>query len=174
MSATDNLGEQWVTMYHASHNRKPPHDRFANNNLEEYTNSHPNVIHMGSLGAAKFFNRRYIHKYEVPAEHIYPVTFGDEDAFLADQDWHDSQGSPSEFGTVMKGKQTGLFETMAGDPQLAIQSKMAVPYRNATPEDLGGISYMVPKSLIHILGAEWTGTIDQNPSEDSEDDEDDY
>lgn len=166
-------GPQFVKMYHASYNPKPPHDRFANNSLEDYTNSHPDVIHMGSLDAAKTFKRRYIHAYEVPVEHVYPATFGDEDEFIYNQDKKDAYGTPTEFGRVMRGKQPGLFETMAGEPELALKSNMAVPYRNMTHEDMGGISYMVPKSLIRRDGAEWVDTIDQNPDMGPPDDDDD-
>ena len=158
-------GPQFVTMYHASHNPTPPHDPFVNNELEHYTNADPDVIHMGSLTAANSFRRRYIHEYRVPAEHVYPVTFGDEDEFIDEEDWKSAEGIPTEFGTVMKGKQTGLFETMPGYPELALKSKMAVPYRNMTKEDMGGISYMVPKSLIRRGGAQLTNTIDQRPED---------
>lgn len=169
-------GPQFVTMYHASFKAKPPHDPFVNNVLEDYTNAHPDVIHMGSLTAANSFKRRYIHEYRVPVEHVYPVTFGDEDEFIYNETHRDEQGVPTEFGAVMKGKQPGLFETMAGYPELALKSKMAVPYRNMTREDMGGISYMVPKSLIRRDGAEWVDTIDQHPSlgPPADDDDEDY
>lgn len=164
-------GPQFVTMYHASDNPRPPHDRFVNNPVEDYTNAHPDVIHMGTLKAAESFNRRYIHEYDVPEDMIYPVTFGDEKEFLKHDQHMEEQGVTSEFGEAMKGKQPGLFETMAGEPELALKSKMAVPYRNMTTEDMGSISYMVPKSLIYYGGAEWAHVRDSQPYLDDDEDE---
>lgn len=140
-------GPQWMDVFHASYEHVPPHLRDYED-MNYYTNSDPDVIHMGTaktIGDYGLRSRPYVHTYSVPTSHLYPVTFGDEQQFLdADNFGLDTS---SEFNKAMKGVQEGLFETIPGDPRLAITSNTVVPYRNRE-ESPGSLSYMVPKKLI--------------------------
>lgn len=138
-------GPQWMDVFHSSYSHVPPH-LMDYEEMNYYTNAHPEVIHMGSsetMTALPLRARPYVHTYSVPTSHLYPVTFGDEQQFLDrdDPDW------PSPFNRVMRGVQEGLFETVPGEPSLALKSRTVVPYRNRE-ESPGSLSYMVPKKLI--------------------------
>lgn len=146
-------GPQWVTVYHASTSHEEPHRMLEDwePGLEKYSNAHYNVLHMGTEESMKhpfLANKRFMHKYSIPDSHIYPVTFGDEGHLMRRQAREDRAGGATPFSRAMKGVQPGLFETVSGDPELALSSGMAVPYRNMA-EGVGEISYMMPKSLIH-------------------------
>lgn len=143
-------GPQFQTVFHSSVSQTPPHLVTPNrDDIEGYDNAHPDVIHAGTRQAALDItgihgNRDFIHAYQVPAEHTYPVTFGDEQYLQNEPDKRNKRDAR----VVSTGEQEGLFETLTGDPELALRTNMAVPYRNMG-EDVGSISYMLPKSAIN-------------------------
>jgi len=142
-------------MYHASYVPTPPHEA-----KEEYDgqwadvgNNHPDVIHMGNkttVNHETLTKRPYIHEYEVPTSSVYPVVFGDEYPYI-------EMKKPGFDDTVKNSPvKEGLFETISGSPDLALKSNMALPYRNRM-EDPGGISHIVPKSLVNQGVARYLG-----------------
>lgn len=140
-------GPQFVRVYHSSNEYAPTHE--LDMRERNYGNAHPDVIHTGTTQAAStgpLANRAYLHAYDVPLEHIYPVTFGDEYHILNERE--DSQRKRMFNHNIVKNNiQEGLFETIPGDPKFAIKTNMAIPYRNMA-EDHGSISYMLPKKAI--------------------------
>lgn len=180
---TKPLGPQFVTVYHASEQETPPHEVEASEKLksrykhtvgkfpENYpvsSNVHPDVIHGGTEQSASEFARLYTHVYEIPVEKQYPVAFGDapQMTFSDEREEFDPstgnpvmRGFPKDYQQNMRGVQPGLFESIPGDPRLALKSQMAVPYRNKG-EDPGSISWMIPKSVIKEGGIRYVGLKD--------------
>lgn len=157
MSASDHI-QPMIRVFHKSFSPIPPHEvgpLKSQRMMEEYGNAHPDVIHMGTESSMPEVsgNRQYLHEYELPEHLVYPVTFGDEDEEIKYEDRSIASGEdPSKtiYGIALakKGiKQEGLFETIQGEPEFAIKTKTAVPYRNRV-EGRGEISYMVPKDII--------------------------
>lgn len=156
-------GPQFVRVYHASDRLSPPHEvTYSSTNTDyrsgkpaENDNRHPGVIHAGTEESAKTFERPFTHIYEIPVDHQYPVTFGDapEMTFRDNMEQFTESGEPMSKGFVgafqqkLRGTQQGLFESITGDPNLAIRTDMAVPYRNRG-EDVGSISWMIPKGAV--------------------------
>lgn len=140
MSASDHINEM-IRVYHSSHLPDPPHTINRSLGLHHFGNVHPEVIHAGTMRAAKDIGegRPYFHMYDIPASEAYPVTFGDEGTEV--------EREGPVFVANMRGVQPGLFETISGEPKTAIKSGRAVPYRNRA-EDKGSISYMIPKNAI--------------------------
>lgn len=142
-------GPQFVTVYHASSNDVPAHMApYTSINKTDYSNVHDDVIHAGSLdaitGSQLIGARKFRHAYDVPVEQTYPVTFGDEQKYLDNPDREQKLGNKIK----EKGTQEGLFEATPADPNLAVTTNMAVPYRNRA-EGIGSISYMLPKKAIN-------------------------
>lgn len=155
-------GPQFVTVYHASGSDAPVHESpYTSLRKTDYSNSHDDVIHAGSLEAVSepglIGNRKYLHKYDVPVEHTYPVTFGDEDWTLKHPEREQKVGARLKKENV----QEGLFETVSGSPELAVTSNMAVPYRNRA-EDIGSLSYMLPKKAINEGNIIYRGVTERN------------
>ena len=159
-------GPQFITVYHASNEEQPPHkvtrsmleDKGHRYIPEDYENTDFNVIHAGTMEAASAGHlafRDFVHEYQIPKTHEYPVTFGDSPEHLPSEETYDS-GAFKEFNKNMKGVQEGLFETVSGTPQFAIKTNQAVPYRN-TAESPGSISYMIPKKAINDSGIIYKG-----------------
>lgn len=170
---TKPLGEQFVRVYHLSRGGDPPHEETPDYIMREsyrkqtekhgtnypiVSNLHPEVIHAGTRAAALETSgeRPYLHMYDIPVNAQYPVTFGDSPGMtFADEDerFDTEEGTPHETGHArtfqkrMRGVQQGIFETVPGDPHLAVRSNMAVPYRNKG-EDEGSISWMIPKEAV--------------------------
>jgi hypothetical protein len=132
--------------------------------LEAYSNAHPDLIHMGDARTVKdttLKTREHLHAYDIPQHLVYPVTMGDEEDFIKEEDNRiDWGGDPTrtDFGKAMSGVQEGLFETVTATPDFAFKTKMAVPYRNRV-EGMGQISYMVPKSIINQEGVKYAGRL---------------
>jgi hypothetical protein len=132
--------------------------------MEEYGNTHPDVIHMGTLSTMSDVsgNRQYLHEYELPEHLVYPVTFGDDSQEIEYEDNSIVNGedpSKTTYGKALKKQgvtQEGLFEAIQGEPEFAIKTKNAVPYRNRV-EGKGKISYMVPKSIINSGDVSYVG-----------------
>jgi hypothetical protein len=80
-----------------------------------------------------------MHSYLVPKGSLYPVTFGDEGPE------HDYERP--KYKQAMENVQPDLWESVMGDPKLALETQTVLPYRNRV-EDAGSISYMIPKSMI--------------------------
>lgn len=150
-------GPQFVRVYHASESWAPPHimhapDHIQSSTFRSDTNLHPDVIHAGTSKSSSEFGRDYVHVYDIPVERQYPVVFADSytmtftpqtETDVVARNWPNVK----QYNARMKGLQPGLFETIEGDPHLAIKSEQAVPYRNRA-EDPGSISWMMPKSAI--------------------------
>lgn len=140
MAASDHINNM-IRVYHSSFSATPPHRRDTKMGLQHFGNVHPDIIHAGTMQAAKDIgeDRPFIHMYDIPAHEAYPVTFGDEGT--------EREKENPTFVANMRGVQPGLFETISGEPSVALKSNRAVPYRNRA-EDKGSISYMIPKKSI--------------------------
>ena len=148
-------GPQFTRVYHSSDTPFPVHE-IENPRLDKrvrlnpYGNAHPDVIHTGTEQAAStgpLSKRVFMHAYDVPSEHIYPVTFGDEEHIMNERE--DSYRKRMFKHSIVKNNiQEGLFETVPGDPLFAVKTNMAIPYRNMA-EDHGSLSYMLPKKAIN-------------------------
>lgn len=166
-------GPQFVTVFHSSEDAVPPHEvHYGSTNTDwkkgaslEEENRHPRVIHAGTEASTEGFKRPYTHVYEIPVEHQYPVTFGDAPRMTFDDEsetFDRKTGEPvsknfvGEYQQRLRGVQQGLFESIPGDPELAVRTEMAVPYRNKG-EDKGSISWMVPKSAIRSGNIRYKG-----------------
>ena len=166
-------GPQFVTVYHASDRLSPPHEVAYSSTNTDYNkenqdidNRHPQVIHAGTEASSKAFHRPFTHVYEIPVEHQYPVAFGDEPGmtFKDESESFDPEtGLPQSSGSFispyqrnLRGVQQGLFESIPGDPKLAVRTDMAVPYRNKG-EDMGSISWMIPKGAVRTGRIRYAG-----------------
>lgn len=166
-------GPQFVTVYHASDRMKPPHEvAYSSTNTDyqkgteyEKDNRHPQIIHAGTEESSASFKRPFTHVYEIPVESQYPVAFGDspEMTFRDSMEGFDREtGEPTlnswvaPYQEKLRGVQQGLFESIPGDPKLAIRTDMAVPYRNKG-EDMGSISWMIPKGAVHTGRIRYAG-----------------
>lgn len=155
-----------LRVYHASRSEVPPHEvdtgRHSGIELDSYSNAHPDLLHMGDARTVRDKNletREHMHAYDIPQHLVYPVTMGDEEDFMRDEDQRVAWGAEpteTEFGKAMSGVQEGLFETVTATPDFAFRAKMAIPYRNRV-EGIGRISYMVPKSIINQEGVKYVG-----------------
>jgi hypothetical protein len=139
MSASDAI-HPMIRVFHSSRRSDPPHELpYWASGVQG--NNHPDIIHAGTRQAAtERRGRDFLHIYEITPGEEYPVTFGDEDTES------NTYESPV-MATKLRGTQPGLFETISGNPDIAIKSNRAVPYRNAA-EDKGSVSYMIPKGAI--------------------------
>lgn len=140
------------------------------------SNAHPEVIHAGTYAAAAEAgsSRDYMHMYDIPVRAQYPVTFGDSPGMTFDDEeekFDTEEGTPEEVGLArkfqknMRGVQQGLFETIPGDPHLAVRSNMALPYRNKG-EDEGSISWMIPKDAVKSGRIKYVGLDPNYPPDD--------
>jgi|694.fasta_scaffold112559_4 hypothetical protein len=150
-------GPQFV-VFHSSSSQTPPHEvehpraaRLAVGGGMPLSNKHPDIVHAGTLAAAQEVSansRIWFHQYGIDPSEEYPVTFGDETASTHDNNVDSVNYSDTKnFKEKMSGVQPGLFESVAGTPDIALKSNRAVPYRNAL-EDAGNISYMIPKGAV--------------------------
>ena len=139
MSASDAI-HPMIRVFHSSRRSDPPHELpYWASGVQG--NNHPDIIHAGTRQAAtERRGRDFLRVCEITPGEEYPVAFGDEDLEYTNNE-------PPTFKARMRGVQEGLFETISGDPDIAIKSGRAVPYRNRA-EDKGSISYMIPKSAI--------------------------
>ena len=146
-------GPQFIHMLHASLSPDAPHLDTSYSNPEKYSNSHPDIMHMGTartVDDAFLSNRPYVHKYRVPVSHVYPAVFGDEKELIDSEErqivGYGAEPHETSFGRAMTGIQEGLFEQTPATPEFVLRNNVVVPYRNRL-EGKGEISYMVPKSL---------------------------
>lgn len=149
--------KEFITVYHGSESSIPPHERSRRPYWHEdaSSNTHTELIHAGTFNAAQMranssartasryekgadpFNRGFIHAYEIPKS-ILDVTYKDADAFPGNM-------MPAQ---DLKSKE-GLWEVVHHDsPEALIGKNMVTPYRNMF-EDIGSISYIIPKRLIN-------------------------
>lgn len=176
-----------VRVYHSSNSYEPPHSRqhprhnfpFVNSNLpfinsiyEDTNNIHEDIIHAGTPKSTP--RREHVHEYEIDLNHpsVSPVTWGDAPEVLeADEVYDrayrktyenikDGEDGPLgyEFYKNMRGKQEGLFEYTPANVLNAAQTGKVLPYRNRR-EDVGSISYAIPKSAVgdavRYIGVSW-------------------
>lgn len=165
-------GPQFVRVYHASLNVVPPHRRKVKHG-PDYDfgrgNTHPDIVHAGTLEAARGIlganteaEYPYIHAYDIPVHKQYPVVFGDDfgSTFHPEEEvYADEYPSVGEFVNKMRGVQPGLFESVSGTPDIALKTSQAVPYRQRG-EDIGSISWMIPKSAFHRGGVRHVGVME--------------
>lgn len=170
-------GPQFTRVYHRSYDEVPPHRVTRDSEIYESdeVNTHPDVIHAGTIEAANAvqdaYSRDWVHEYDIPVSHQYPVTFGDSfDMTFGPEHEHYNYHPMSTFNERMSGVQPGLFESVSGDPFTAIRSNMAVPYRNRG-EDVGSISWMLPKRAINEDNIRYVGTRRAKPDDYVDEDE---
>lgn len=164
-------GPQFLRVYHSSWSGIPPHRVNAKHGPDHdfgMANTHPEIIHAGTERAASdiegmFASRRpYIHMYDIPAHMQHSVVYGDDfDNTFFPEEEDDPRSTINEYRTKefkekMSGIQEGLFETITGTPDVPLKSNQAVPYRNKV-EDIGSISWMIPKSAINPRGIRYAG-----------------
>ena len=162
MSASEHINpDQMVKMYHISWDETPPHE-LESSNVHAYTegeNIHPDVLHMGTRRSAIQINRTHLHEYEADPSEIDPIVYGDEQRLLnAERDFPEGFRA-KDIKKSMQGVQQGLWETVTGDPRDAVTKGKPIPYRNLS-EDVGSISYMVPKSAIQSGKVRYVGVTD--------------
>lgn len=169
--------QQFIRVYHASRSKIPPHRQLDWDSEHTMQNVHPDVIHAGTeeaafdvasgIGGSSSSLRNYVHVYDIPVSKQYGVVFGDdfsatftpemeERSINYPNQWNDP--SPRKLNERLKGQQVGLFESMIGTADIPIRSKMAVPYRNRA-EDIGSISWMIPKNAFEKGGVRHVGVI---------------
>jgi len=170
-------GPQFISVFHSSNDETPPHLK-RGTEQQEYNdddNVHPDIIHMGTRDSAQDWNMRTnIHEYKIDVSHpsVSSVTFGESPSILKMDhaidnevaeisalkgDTNEAMGGEagelySRFQSRMSGKQPGLFEETAPDTLGVAEKGIVTPYRNRR-EDVGSISWMVPKSQIGDGGA---------------------
>lgn len=163
MSAKDNMGEQFIDVFHSSHSPTPPHDRPAYNYFDELlhkantigmysdfehmekNNPEGDVIFTGSKEAAKeraknddwWESRTYMHRYKVPESMVRPETWADDMA--------QPNTTPVHAGASEK-PQHELFETHPAPLEL-VTPESAIKFVNQF-EDYGGLSYAIHKGAI--------------------------
>lgn len=172
MSATDHLGEHILRVYHSSRSVIPPHDVTKGNDpdlrklrQEDYkqgtsnTNTHPDIIHAGTLEAAKEIGggggwhtlmRPYMHAYDIDVSEMSPVTYGDAPGMEETQ----------KFKKRLAGEQQSLWESVPSTGEETLQHGRVQPYRNNV-EDEGSISYMIPKSAIGTGRVRYVGEVNK-------------
>lgn len=160
MSASEHINpDQMVKMYHISWNDTPPHELMPSNVIHAYVpgkNVHPDVLHMGTRRSAMSIHRTHLHEYEANPSDIDPIVYGDEKHMMDVEKIAPSSFRAKDIRKAMQGVQQGLWETVTGDPRDAITRGKLVPYRNFS-EDVGSISYMVPKSAIQSGKVRYVG-----------------
>lgn len=170
-------GPQFITVFHSSNEATPPHLKrgTSQQKFKENDNVHPDILHMGTRESAQDWPmRRHIHEYKIDVNHpsVSPVTFGESPEILKMDHAIDDEvaeintfrGDPNEamrgeagelyahFQERMSGKQPGLFEETSPDTKGAAERGIVTPYRNRR-EDVGSVSWMVPKSQVSDEGA---------------------
>lgn len=176
------LGPQFIRVHHLSHEAVPPHTVTPVHGPDhdfDLPNMHPDVIHAGTKQAAmeidqgtrKEFRRRFLHSYDIPVSRQYSHVFGDDfkHTFSPEDEDNPLYGNMvnlKKFKEKMKGTQPGLFESVTGTPDIALESGQAVPYRNRA-EDVGSISWMIPKSAVHRGGIRYRGVKEINHDNDN-------
>lgn len=166
MAASDHI-HPYIKAYHISEQETPPHELDPHSLLRysEWDNTHPDVLHMGSRKAAihiqnsrLYIPRNHLHEYEIDPSIVHPVIYGDSQSMLdISRDIEDSKAK--NIDKHMAGIQPELWESIPGDPREAVKTGQVLPYRNFA-EDIGSISYMVPKSAIKEGKVRYVGVKD--------------
>lgn len=142
------FGPQFVRVYHASHSAEPPHlAELPEANISIDTNTDEDVIHAGTAMATDeigISNRPFVHIYDIPFKKIHPDVHGDSSEQL------ENALKRKTLHRVLseKGITPGESEETPADPWDARELGMAIGYRNMN-EDIGSVSYMLPKSEIN-------------------------
>lgn len=152
MAAKDNIGEQFIDVFHRSHSDTPPHEMGGEEYLlskggsfEDYrhfkeVNPGGSLIFTGTRKAADDVydseKRPYLHKYQIPTSMIRPETFADDMA--------DTNVEPfREWGDTTPGE---LWETIPVPTHLVTPDSV-VGYRNLF-EDFAKISHIIHKDSV--------------------------
>ena len=150
MSASEHINPK-IRMFHISWNETPPHE-LEPSRMQEYrpdNNVHPDVLHMGTREAALSIHRTHLHEYEMDANDVDPVTYGDSANLLEKESNRFTR--PDHFARAfhknMVGVQPSLWENTPADPIDSINRNAILPYRNLS-ESPGSVSFIVPKSAI--------------------------
>lgn len=146
MAASDHISP-YIKAYHISWNETPPHELTPTiaQDYQEDENTHPDVLHMGSRKAAMQIWRTHLHEYEIDPSALHPVVHGDSPQMMERAEYNPR--SKKEVTDAMSKVQPELWESIPGNPLDAVNTGKVFPYRNFA-EDVGSISYMVPKSAI--------------------------
>lgn len=175
--------KEFITVYHGSESSIPPHERSRRPYWHEdaSSNTHTELIHAGTYNAAQMranssartasryekdadtLNRGFIHAYEVPKSML-DVTYKDADSFPGPKSllyvtYKDADAFPDNMipAQDLKSKE-GLWEVVHhASPEALIEKNMVTPYRNMF-EDIGSISYIIPKRLINSRMVGYTGS----------------
>ena len=142
--------KEHITVFHSSQDYIPPHTQdhphLGSSHAQFSSNGANEVIHAGTLDAAKGRRSKVFHMYEVPKS-LLDVTYGDSDMLSTDVDNRKNHWGPS---------QQSLWETSIKTPKEVHEGNLVVPYVNQM-EDKGSISYMIPKHLIHSKQVRYAG-----------------
>lgn len=153
-----------ITVYHSSDQNDPPHlnrhpllDIVALGGTPFSSNSHPGVIHAGTLEAAQTRNRRrVVHQYEIPLS-LLSETRRDSDDGNNPNDRRPYAHNPMP-GHQFGPPQQELWEYQDKNINKVASGNSVVPYFNQF-EDKGSTSYMIPKHLINAGKIKYTGLL---------------
>lgn len=166
MSAADHINKaQKLRVFHMSWEEQPPHtvetDRITINNREgdDEDNVHPGVLHMGTRKAALSIYRTHLHEYEMDPDVVDPLIYGDAQYMMDRVQTHPDRHQSKAFIKNMSNIQQGLWETLPATPKDALKRNIVLPYRNYA-EDIGSISYIVPKRLATQGKVRYVGVTD--------------
>ena len=142
--------KEHITVFHSSQDYIPPHKQdhphLGSTHAQFSSNGANEVIHAGTLDAARGRRSKVFHMYEVPKS-LLDVTYADSDMISTDVDRRRNVYGPP---------QQSLWETSIKTPQEVHEGNLVVPYVNKM-EDKGSISYMIPKHLIHSKQVRYAG-----------------
>jgi len=150
-----------VLAYHASDSPDPPHiqdhpnlDLLDLGSSPFSSNQSNDVIHLGTLGAARARDYRprnknkWIHVYKVPKTIL--------DEVHMDSDSASSTTNPEENINHFGPQQRSLWETTVKPVEDVERGNKVVPYLNQF-EDKGSVSYMLPKHLVNPDQVDYLG-----------------
>lgn len=156
---TASLGPQFEIVYHNSFHPEPPHHWGGSSvpsDYQKYSNTTPTHFHAGTKAAAESLGRPFLHKYLINREHIHPVTLGDEEETLYGLTSQEVTEGMEKHGVL----QRELFEEDPISAETMRSTKGVIPYRNHA-EDMGSISYAIPKDEIGGKAVRFLGTEDR-------------
>ena len=167
MSASEHINP-FIKAYHVSWNTTPPHELEPSNlqTFQEHENRHPDILHMGTRRASMQIHRTHLHEYEIDPSALHPVVHGDSPAMLEVASSKVPSYKTREIKEKMAGVQPELWESLPGDPREAVGTGKVFPYRNLA-EDVGSISFMVPKSAIASGAVRYKGVTDLDAKDES-------
>lgn len=142
--------KDYVTVFHSSYDYAPPHTQdhphLGSSHAQFSSNGANEVIHAGTLDAAKGRRSKVYHMYQIPKA-LMDVTYADSDFLSTNVDNRRNVYGPP---------QQSLWETTIKTPQEVHKGNLVVPYLNQG-EDKGSTSYMIPKHMINSKQVRYLG-----------------